>query len=170
MHRAPRPLLRAKPFTDCVNYFCDSVNPDVETAAELKQFNANKSKWSKLKCTEIQELLTLANQYPLTSAISNLTILNASARLLCAGPTFDEDQAQQLTSYLQQMQSIFATTEVCIPKHFDVCMNLDRIWEFTYVRRDASHMQRLNLDAIKPKMFVKLFFSNDSEKNRFFCC
>lgn len=132
--------------------FCNSVSPNEETAAELRKFNANKSKWSNAKCSEIQELLTLANQHPLTSTISNLTILNASARLLCAGPKFNEEQATQLTSYFQQMQTIFSTTEVCLPKHFDVCLNLDRIWEFTYVLRGAGQLQQLNLDAVKPEM------------------
>lgn len=136
----------------CLKYY--SVNPDDITAAELRKFNANKSKWSNLKCTEIQELIELASQYPLTSTISNLTILNASARLLCAGPKFDEKQAEQLTSYLQQMQTIFTTTQVCIPKQFDVCLNLDRIWEFTYVSRGADHMEPLCLDAVKPKVLV----------------
>lgn len=143
------------------------MNPDDETAAELRKFNVKKSKWSSVKCSEIQDLLTLANQYPLTSAISNLTILNAGARLLCAGPKFNEDQAQQLTSYLQQMQTIFATTEVCIPKHLDVCLNLDRIWEFTYVLRGAGHLEQLNLDAVKPKMLVQCNFNtNQVMKNK----
>ncbi|XP_055310478.1 angiotensin-converting enzyme-like [Sitodiplosis mosellana] len=126
-----------------------SVNPNDATAAEMQKFNANKSKWSELKCTEIEELITLAGQYPLTSTISNLTILNASARLLCAGPKFDAKQAEQLTSYLQQMQTIFITTEVCLPKHFDVCLNLDRIWDFTYVSRGANHLEPLCLDEVK---------------------
>lgn len=131
-----------------------SVNPDVETTTELQDFNAKKSKWSKKKCTEIQNMLTLANQYPLTSTISNLTLLNMSARLLCAGPSFDENQAHKLTSYLQQMQTIFNTAQICLPKHFDICLNLDRIWDFTYVLRGENNFERLNLDAVRPKMFV----------------
>lgn len=134
--------------------FCDSVNPDDEMAAELRKFNANKSQWSRLKCSEMQEISTLANQYPLTSGISNLTMLNGSARLLCAGPKFDANQAQQFTFYLQQMQTIFTNTEICLPKHFDVCLNLDRIWDFTYVLTGAHHLERLSLDAVKPKLFV----------------
>lgn len=133
-----------------IRYICDSVNPDDQTAAELRKFNVNKSLWSNQKCIEIQQFVTLANQYPLTSTISNLTVLNASARLLCAGPKFDEKHAEQLTSYLQQMQTIFTTTEVCIPTQFDVCLNLDRIWDFTYVLRGVGHLQPLSLDAVKP--------------------
>ncbi|XP_031620875.1 angiotensin-converting enzyme-like isoform X2 [Contarinia nasturtii] len=131
-----------------------SVNPTHKTAAELRQFNANKSKWRDSKCLEIQELITLANQYPLTSTISNLTILNTSARLLCAGPKFNEKQTDQLTFYLQQMQTIFTTTEICLPQQFDVCLNLDRIWEFTYVLRNGDHIEPLCLDAVKPKVHV----------------
>lgn len=134
------------------------MNPDDATATELRKFNANKSEWSNMKCSEMQELLTLANQYPLTSTISNLTLLNLSARLLCAGPKFDENQAKQLTSYLQQMQTIFSTTEICLPKHFDICLNLDRIWEFTYSLHGANNFERLNLDAVKPKMSVNQSF------------
>lgn len=131
-----------------------SVHPDDETAIKLQEFNANKSKWSRIKCLEIQSLLTLSNRYPLTSTVANFTLLNMSARLLCAGPKFNENQAQQLTTYLQQMQSIFTTTEICLPKHFDICLNLDRIWDFTYVLRGANHLERLNLDAVRPKMSV----------------
>lgn len=132
-----------------------SVRPDDDTAAELRKFNAEKLKWSESKCSEIQGLLQLASQYPFTSTISNFTALNLSARLLCAGPKFDENHSRQLTFYLQQMQSIFTTTQICLPKHFDVCLNLDRIWDFTYVLRDADgSFQHLNLDAVRPKVFV----------------
>lgn len=131
------------------------MHPDDDTAAELRKFNAEKLKWSELKCSEIQNLLTLASQYPFTSTISNFTVLNLSARLLCAGPKFDETQSQRLTFHLQQMQSIFTTTQICLPKHFDICLNLDRIWDFTYVLRDADgRVQHLNLDAVRPKVFV----------------
>lgn len=136
------------------NILDNSVRPDVETAVALQKFNANKSNWSQGKCTEIDELVTLSNNYPLPSTISNLTELNAVARLLCAGPKFNEHQAKQLTSYLQQMQTISTTTEICIPKQFDVCLNFDRIWDFTYVR-DLAHSQPLCLDAVKPKKSVK---------------
>lgn len=98
--------------------------------------------------------MTLANQYPLTSTITNLTILSASARLLCAGPKFDEKQTDQLTSYLQQMQTIFTTTEICLPQQFDVCLNLDRIWDFTYVLHNSDQIEPLNLDNVKPKLLV----------------
>lgn len=130
------------------------MNPNDATAVEMQKFNANKSKWSELKCSEIEELITLAGQYPLTSTVSNLTILNVSARLLCAGPKFDANQAEQLTSYLQQMQTIFTTTQVCLPKHFDVCLNLDRIWDFTYVSHGSNHIEQLCLNAVKPIRLV----------------
>lgn len=82
-------------------------------------------------------------------------MLNLSARLLCAGPKFDEKQSEQLTLYLQQMQHIFTTTQICLPKYFDICLNLDRIWDFTYVSRNGDdRYHRLNLDAVRPKMFV----------------
>lgn len=123
-------------------------------ATELRMFNANKSKWSNSKCSEIRNLLSLANQYPLTSTISNLTQLNLSARLLCSGPKLDENQTKQLTFYLQEMQTFFTTTEICLPKHFDICLNLDRIWDVTYVSRGSAKFERLDLDAVKPKMFV----------------
>lgn len=132
-----------------------SVDFDEDTAAELRKFNAEKLEWSELKCLEIQNLLTLARQYPFTSTISNFTVLNLSARLLCSGPKFDEQQSKQLTRYLQQMQRIFITTQICLPKQFDICHNLDRIWDFTYVLRDDDeHLLQLNLDAVRPKMFV----------------
>lgn len=135
--------------------FCFSVQGDDNMAAESRKFNAEKLKWSEMKCSEIQDLLALASQYPFTSTISNFTVLNSCARLLCAGPKFNEEQSKQLTLYLQQMQSIFTTTQICLPKHFDICLNLDHIWDFTYVLRGADgHFQHLDLAAVKPKMFV----------------
>lgn len=127
-------------------------------ATELRTFNANKSKWRNTKCLEIQNFINVANQYPLTSTISNLTILNASARLLCTGPNFTEQQAEQLTAYLQEMQTISTTTEICLPKHFDICLNLDRIWDFTYVMRNTNEFEHLNLDAVRPKMLIFAFY------------
>lgn len=135
----------------CLYFVDNSVNPDDKTAAELRKFNAHKSQWSRLKCSEIQEILALFNQqYPLTFAISNLTQLNGSARLLCAGPKFDAQQAQQFTFYLQQMQTIFTNTEICLPKQFDICLNLDRIWDVTYFLNGAHHLEPLCLDAVRP--------------------
>lgn len=131
------------------------MSPDDETAAELRKFNAYKSKWSGLKCLEIQELMNLSKQYPFTSFISNYTILNAGARLLCAGPKFDDKQTELLTAYLQQMQTISTTTQICLPKQFDVCLNLDRIWDFSYVLRGEDFWEPLRLDAVKPKLLVE---------------
>lgn len=87
------------------------MNPDEELAAELRKFDANKSNWSNEKCTEIQNLLTLANQYPLTSTITNLTLLNWSARLLCSGPKFDENQAQ-CKAFSQQLKFACPNTSI----------------------------------------------------------
>lgn len=126
-----------------------SVNPTDKVAKDSQKFNANKSKWSNLKCLEIQDLIAAANRFP---TATNHTLLEASAKLLCAGPKFSENQAELLTSYLQEMQYIFVGTQVCLPKKFDVCLNLDRIWEFTYVLRGANEIYTLNMDAVKPKM------------------
>lgn len=119
---------------------------------ESQQFNANKSKWSNLKCSEIHEMIAATDRIPQASSAANLSILEASAKLLCAGPKLNERQAEMLTMYSQQMQSTFVGTQICLPKQFDVCLNLDRIWDFTYVLHNGNELDPLNLDAVKPQM------------------
>lgn len=134
--------------------FVLSVNPNDELAGEAQEFNANKSEWGNSKCAEIQKYF--ASQRRHMSSATNLTILNAAARLLCTGPKFSDAEAESLTTLLQEMQTIFTATEICLPQRFDVCLNWDRIWDFTYISHE-DHFERLNLDAVKPKQLVKSF-------------
>lgn len=130
------------------------MNPTEAAANELRKFNANKSLWNNARCTEINNFFIIAQRHPLSSTNSNKTILNAAARLLCNGPTFNEQQAEQLTDYLQRMQTTIVDTQICLPKQFDVCLNLDRIWEFTYVLYPGNSFEQLDLSAVQPTMYV----------------
>lgn len=141
------------------------MNPTESATIELRKFNANKSKWTNAKCSEINDFFIAATQqqhqhpHQNPSTISNYTILNASARLLCMGPKFNEQQAQELTTYLQRMQTIFIDTQICLPKQFDICRNLDRIWEFTYVSSTGNDndLNRLDLTAVAPLISYAIF-------------
>lgn len=68
--------------------------------------------------------------------------------VLCNGPKFNENQSNRLSSLLYQMQNIFTGTQICIPKFFDVCLNLDQIWDFTYIRHPNNHMNKLLMDEL----------------------
>lgn len=128
------------------------MNPTVTVANRLRKFNANKSLWNNARCSEINNFFLTAQRHPLS--YSNRTNLNAAARLLCNGPTFNEQQAEQLTDYLQRMQTTIVDTQICLPNQFDVCLNLDRIWEFTYVLRSGNNFEQLDLSAVQPTMYV----------------
>lgn len=82
----------------------------------------------------------------------NLTILNACDKLLCTGPSYSERDADQLTYNLRAMQTISVGTQICLPKHFDICRNWDRIWDFTYVLREDNSLDRLDLSAVTPRL------------------
>lgn len=116
---------------------------------DLKAFTANKSTWNNRKCEEIRELIALTQR---NASAANLTILNACDKLLCSGPEYTEREAEQLTGYLRAMQTTLAGTQICVPKHLDVCRNLDHIWEFTYVLRNNNGIASLDLSMVKPKL------------------
>lgn len=127
-----------------------SVNPTQELADDATKFNAFKSKWINLKCTESSALLTAAYVTSVQSNALNISLLESTAEKLCAGPKFTEYQSNELTKYLSQMQTIFTETQVCLPQHFDVCTNLDRIWSFTYVRTPENDYKMLDLTNVMP--------------------
>lgn len=73
--------------------------------------------------------------------------------ILCNGPKFYENQSNRLSNVLYKMQNIFTGTQICIPKYFDVCLNLDQIWDFTYIRHPNNHMDKLLMDELEIPRF-----------------
>lgn len=74
--------------------------------------------------------------------------------LLCRGPTFSERESNELSEDLFQMQTIFTETQLCLPLHFDICLNIDWIWDFTYIRHPNGEFQLLDMSEIVVKKFV----------------
>lgn len=103
-----------------------------------------------MKCAEINEFLSTAYRYPFTATLSNLTLLELVTDRLCAGPKFTEYQASELSNYLYEMQTIFTETQVCLPKHLDLCLNLDWIWDFTFVQNERNNIETLDLSNVAP--------------------
>lgn len=124
------------------------MNPDQQLAEDSKKFNAFKSKWINLKCAETNGMLSEAS-----GMVSNISLLETTAEKLCFGPKFTEYQTSVLSNYLYQMQTVFTETQVCLPTHFDVCKNLDRIWEFTYLRSPTGDksLEPLDLSKVIPR-------------------
>lgn len=129
------------------------MNPDQVLAEDSKKFDAFKSKWINLKCAEVNGMLSAAYSSPFESDAFNISLLESTAEKLCFGPKFTEYQATELSNYLYQMQTTFTETQVCVPAHFDVCKNFDRIWEFTYVHcaADENNLKPLNLSTVIPR-------------------
>lgn len=83
---------------------------------------------------------------------------------LCSGPKFTEYQIGELNEYTNQMQTIYFNTKVCLPKRFDVCTNLDRIWTFTYVQRPNGDIELLDLRNVKPEKYEIILENIDTIK------
>lgn len=129
------------------------MNPEQELAEDSKKFNAFKSKWINSKCAESNGMLSAAYGSLIELDISNISLLESTTEKLCFGPKFTEYQTTELSGYLYQMQTVFTDTQLCLPTHFDVCKNLDRIWEFTYVlyTTDDNILEPLDLSKVIPR-------------------
>ena len=127
-----------------------SVNPDDNILKDSTKFNAIKSKWVNSRCAEAKELLELVS-FGESFARLNATLLQSVASILCVGPKFTGYQSNELTKILYSMQQTFTNTQVCIPKHFDICLNLDRIWDVTYVHEANGDLRLLDLSEVAPK-------------------
>lgn len=103
-----------------------------------------KTKWRNIRCTEVLQI----DQ----SVLSELD--NRMVYLLCRGARFNENETINLSKVLNKLSDIYAGTQVCLPKHFDVCLNIDRIWEFTFVRDIQDEMYFLNLSTVMPLQLI----------------
>lgn len=72
------------------------------------------------------------------------------ATILCSGPKFTESESIALTKILYEMQEAFTETKVCLPKHFDVCANIDWLFHFTYEEDKNGHVQQVDLSQVLP--------------------
>lgn len=71
--------------------------------------------------------------------------------LLCRGPRFNERESFELSRDLFQMQTIFTETRLCLPVHFDICVNIDWISDFTYIRHPSGEYQLLDMTKVITK-------------------
>lgn len=73
------------------------------------------------------------------------------ATILCSGPKFTERESIELTKTLYEMQEIFTETKVCLPKYFDICLNIDWIYDFTYEQDKNGHIEKVDMEQVLPK-------------------
>lgn len=118
------------------------VNPKDGLADKGMDLNAIRLKWRNLRCSESEQVLSDKN----VNDIQKRMIY-----LMCRGPKFTQYQAKELSKILNHMSDIYSSTRVCLPKHFDICKNMDRIWEFTYMKSSSGNIYPLILDSVKPK-------------------
>lgn len=130
----------------------NSVSAEAATAA--RKFDAFKTKWINEKCREAK--LLLASSINASQNELNQSAMAFTIEKLCSGPKFTEYQIDGLNNRFNRMQKLFADTKVCLPVRFDVCLNLDRLWDFTYVRDSANNFHLLNLSEFVPKKLRKL--------------
>lgn len=117
------------------------VNPSDDLVDKGYVLNAIKLKWRNLRCSESEQVLE--------KNVNN--IQKRMIYLLCRGPKFTDYEAKELSKVLNHMSDVYSSTRVCLPKHFDVCKNMDRIWEFTFMKSSTGSMYPLILDGVKPK-------------------
>lgn len=123
--------------------FFFSTNPSEKLSNESIAFNAYKSQWINVRCAEVDEL---------PNAIRTNFTISRMAQMLCRGPRFNTIQTKLLSRKLFDMQTTFTETQLCIPLHFDICQNLDRIWEWTFVRKPDGILEHLSMDAFRMRL------------------
>lgn len=125
--------------------FKNSINPTNELSGKSVQFNGKKSQWINERCADAKLFAS-----PLTETQRNMI------NILCSGPKFNLEQSRRLSNVLYQIQDIYTGTQVCIPKSFDVCLNLDHIWDFTYIRHSDDQLKRLLMSELNlPRLRAK---------------
>lgn len=117
-----------------------STHPSEQLSQQSISFNAFKSQWINIRCSEVDELPENIVKNP---------IIKRMVRLLCQGPRLTTAQTKQLSRKLFEMQTTFTETQLCLPMHFDVCQNLDRIWEWTFVRKPDGSLVYLNMNKVR---------------------
>lgn len=124
--------------------FFSSLTPSTELSEQSAQFNEFRTKWINRRCSEIESSVSLATLNDTQQQM---------IQILCNGPRFSAEQSNQLCQVLYKMQEIFTETQICLPKHFDVCVNLDQIWAFTYVKVPGGQIEQLDLKDVAPKKY-----------------
>ncbi|XP_055846747.1 angiotensin-converting enzyme-like [Episyrphus balteatus] len=120
------------------------IDPNSHVYDEASQLGKHRSKWQHQRCTEAEEM-----------TVDNMTdVQKRMVWLLCRGPRYTEYQGGELSAILNEIQNIYSETEICLPKAFDVCINVNRIWDYTYARTPDSEIVKLNMRLIEPKLRI----------------
>lgn len=85
--------------------------------------------------------------------------------ILCQSPKFSETETEVLSTLLFNMQQIFTETQVCLPKILDLCSNLHKIWEYTYVKYPDGTFHRIILK--KDSANVQQFYFDGDISNEY---
>lgn len=114
-----------------------------------------KSKWINDRCSEAAHLPRDVDE-----------TYNRMTDTLCRSPKFSAKETEVLSTLLFEMQQIFTETQVCLPKILDLCLNLHRIWEYTYIKYPDGSFHRIILK--KNSLNVQQFDSDDDGINNEF--
>lgn len=141
-------------------HFNSSVNATPALSQSSVEFNQLKSKWINSRCSEIAD-------FPRDIDDTYHRMMD----ILCKGPKFSEIEAQTLSTLLFSMQEIFTETQVCLPKSLDLCLYLNRIWEFTYVKYPNEPLHRIAFKKDSPNSH-RIYFDegiNEESMGSFIC-
>lgn len=128
---------------------------------ESIEFNGIKSMWLDKKCRELGNYLDPNREAESIVNNVNKTLPEKVWTILCSGPSFTEHESSILTKILYEMQEIFTETQICLPIHFDICLNIDWLFSFTYEQNKDGFIQQLDLSLVTPIGFVifTIFFA-----------
>lgn len=121
------------------------VNPSDDLIEKGLELSIIKSNWRNLRCSEGD--LIIQSQKDVNESQKRMLYL------LCRGPKFTEYQTRELAKVLNHMSDVYSSTRICLPKHFDICKNTDRVWEYTYMKSSRGDFYQLILDGVKPKNY-----------------
>lgn len=128
-----------------------SVSANNALLNESIEFNAIKSQWLDKKCRELDNYMGPHFNSNPTKVNLNKTMPEKVWSILCSGPKFSEQESMELTKILYEMQETFTETKICLPKHFDICLNIDWIYDFTYKQDKNGNLRKLNMSDVMPK-------------------
>ncbi|XP_037024274.1 angiotensin-converting enzyme-like [Bradysia coprophila] len=111
-----------------------SVNATPQLSQDSVEFNKAKSEWQNNRCSDVAYLPRNVNE-----------IYNRMMDILCQSPAFSDMETEVLSTLLFSMQRIFTETQVCLPKMLDLCSNLPKIWEYTFVKDPDGSFHRIAL-------------------------
>ncbi|KAL5290214.1 hypothetical protein ACFFRR_009883 [Megaselia abdita] len=116
-----------------------TVNPSSDILRKANLFGTYRANWKNEKCSQAANYIWKMN-----------ILQKRMIWILCRGPRYTSNEAGKLSKLLIEMQDIYSGTKICLPISFDICININRIWNYTYVKTYYGDIEYLNMSPLQP--------------------